>query len=74
MGCELCGRSSCTRSFHSLEEQDEFDRVNKTDEIKDRLKRIINYKLNRIKGQYIEEDGEYYIKLQDAIDAVDDSD
>lgn len=28
MSCELCGRSSCTRSFHSLEEQDDFD--NKT--------------------------------------------
>ena len=25
MGCEICGRSDCTRSFHSLEEQEEFD-------------------------------------------------
>lgn len=23
--CEICGRSSCTRSFHSLSEQEEFD-------------------------------------------------
>ena len=22
--CEICGRSSCTRSFHSLSEQEEF--------------------------------------------------
>ncbi len=28
MACELCGRSSCTRCFHSLDEQEEFD--NKT--------------------------------------------
>ena len=25
MACEICGRSSCTRSFHSLEAQREFD-------------------------------------------------
>lgn len=25
MACEICGRSSCTRCFHSLSEQDEFD-------------------------------------------------
>jgi hypothetical protein len=25
MACEICGRGSCTRSFHSLEEQEEFD-------------------------------------------------
>ena len=25
MSCEICGRSSCTRSFHSLEAQEEFD-------------------------------------------------
>ena len=23
--CEICGRGSCTRSFHSIEEQEEFD-------------------------------------------------
>lgn len=25
MACEICGRNACTRSFHSLDEQDEFD-------------------------------------------------
>ena len=25
MACEICGRSSCTRSFHSIEEQNDFD-------------------------------------------------
>jgi hypothetical protein len=25
MGCEICGNSACTRCFHSLEEQEEFD-------------------------------------------------
>lgn len=25
MACELCRRTSCTRCFHSLKEQEEFD-------------------------------------------------
>lgn len=28
MACELCGRGSCTRSFHSIKDQEAFD--NKT--------------------------------------------
>ena len=27
MSCEICGRNSCTRSFHSLEMQERFDRI-----------------------------------------------
>lgn len=27
MSCKICRRSSCTRSFHSLSEQDEFDKI-----------------------------------------------
>ena len=27
MSCEICQRSSCTRSFHSIEEQERFDAV-----------------------------------------------
>lgn len=25
MACEICGRSDCTRCFHSIEEQERFD-------------------------------------------------
>ena len=25
MACEICGRSSCTRCFHSIEDQERFD-------------------------------------------------
>ena len=28
MGCEICGRLSCTRSFHSIEAQEAFDERN----------------------------------------------
>jgi len=27
MACEICRRSSCTRCFHSLEAQEEFDHI-----------------------------------------------
>lgn len=72
MGCEICGRGACARSFHSLEEQEEFDRVNKTDEIKERLRNIIERQVNRLKGDYIEDD--YYVKLSDVIDVIQSSD
>ena len=26
MGCRICGRSSCTESFHSPEQQEEFNK------------------------------------------------
>ena len=31
MACEICGRNACTKSFHSLREQEEFDNVKKMD-------------------------------------------
>ena len=71
MSCEICGRSACIRSFHSLEEQAEFDKVNKTDELKTRIRDAANRRLNRLKGQEI--DGVYYIKLDEAIDAINDA-
>lgn len=43
MSCKICGRGSCTESFHSLEEQTEHDEKfgkyeDKIDELKDRIK------------------------------------
>ena len=67
MGCEICGRSSCTRSFHSLREQSEFD--NNADEIKERAKRVILTRLDRIKGVY-DEDDVYWVKIDDVISVV----
>ncbi len=32
MSCEICGRGSCTRSFHSLEAQEEFDNETETEQ------------------------------------------
>jgi hypothetical protein len=70
MGCEICGRGACTRSFHSLQEQKDFDNV--ADGIKERLKTIIESKVNRLKGDYIEDD--YYVKLSEVIDIIQSAD
>jgi hypothetical protein len=79
MGCEICGRNNCTRTFHSIEEREEFDRINKTDQIKDRLKRIIRDRVYRIKsiGNYDnngDSDGYDYIKVSDVINVIDEAD
>lgn len=69
MGCEICGRSSCTKSFHSLEEQDNFDNV--ADEIKERAKRIISNKVNSLTGNYDENDV-YWVRLDEVISVIED--
>lgn len=54
MACEICGRNSCTRSFHSLEEQGEFD--NKIDVVKEALKNKLLSGLRGLKDYYDEDD------------------
>lgn len=34
MGCRICGRSSCTESFHSIEEQEEFEKRQEEKKVK----------------------------------------
>ena len=46
MGCEICGRNNCCKSFHSLEEQKSFDDV--ADIVKDRCREIIRRKVERV--------------------------
>lgn len=46
MGCEICGRNSCTRSFHQIDEQLEFDKV--ADEIKERMRESLKRQINRL--------------------------
>lgn len=73
MSCEICGRSSCTRSFHGFDEQNAFDE--KADDIKDRTRAMIYDSVNRkTDGQYMMVDGEesYYVKLDDVLSVIDD--
>ena len=68
MSCEICGRGACMRSFHSLEEQANFDNVG--DKIKERMRNILCKRIEKINGEYIAD--EYYVKLADVIDIIED--
>lgn len=73
MACEICGRASCTRSFHSLEEQEEFDKVNQTDRIKDKMRNYLVKEINRLNpiANYVDnEDSDDYVKLSDVIGII----
>ena len=63
MSCEICGRNSCTKSFHSIAEQNQLD--NFADEIKERAKNIIKTQVNRIDGYF--DNDEYFIRLDDVL-------
>jgi hypothetical protein len=67
MSCEICGRNSCTASFHSIEEQQNFDEV--AEKIKDRAKAYITSKVDRLNGHYHGDN--YYIKLDAVLKAID---
>ncbi len=45
MGCRICGRGACCKSFHSLEEQENYDNMYggfelKIDELNDEIKKL----------------------------------
>lgn len=68
MTCEICGRGACSRVFHSIEEQQSFDDV--ADNIKDRAKEIIAYRINRLDFEWIGD--KTYVNLDDVLSVVDD--
>lgn len=42
MSCDICGRGSCTESFHSMEEQERYEKVieafNKARALRDKVR------------------------------------
>lgn len=52
MSCEICGRGACMKSFHSLEEQENYDSV--ADDIKDRCINGIANAVDSIEGEWSE--------------------
>lgn len=75
MSCEICGRANCTKSFHSLEEQEAFDDV--AYNIKARAIRIMHDIVDSIDGEWIlNDDGEsvYMIELDLALKAIEEAD
>ena len=65
MACEICGRSNCSRCFHSVEEQQNFDEI--IEPYKENLEREFNSGTKRLYCQCKEdiEDDELYVKLSD---------
>lgn len=69
MSCEICGRRACTRSFSFIRGTRHFDNI--ADDVKERVKRIITNKVNRLTGDYDENDV-YWVRLEDVISVIDD--
>ena len=71
MSCEICGRGGCTKSFHSFDEQSEYDEV--ADKVKDRVIKAISDGINRLSGDWIEMDGveKYFVDLDDVNKVID---
>ena len=68
MGCEICGKSSCTKSFHSVNEQLALDEVR--DKIVDRVKSRITYKIVRLHNEEI--NGETVVSMDEVLSLIDD--
>lgn len=68
MACEICGENNCTRSFHALDEQSNFDDV--ADKVKDRMKKVLKRQIERLKDHSTDE-GNYLIDLSEVIDIID---
>jgi len=67
MACEICGRTSCTRSFHSLEEQERFDTI--ADPVKERMRRSLIYDISRLETT-ADDDNDEYVLLSDVIEII----
>ena len=68
MACEICGRNSCTRSFHALDEQKEFDGV--ADNVKERMKELLKRQVDRLTVFDCDENRNL-VDLADVIDVID---
>lgn len=67
MACEICGRSNCTRSFHSLEEQESFDTI--ADAVKYRMREYLIAKINRL-NDWSSDENVYLVDLSEVIDII----
>ena len=70
MSSDICGRNSCCRSFHSFEEQEEYDRI--AENLKDRILNNANYAFQRLSTYTVENDDDIYVKYSDVEDLIND--
>lgn len=67
MACEICGRNSCTRSFHDFSEQRSFDEI--ADTVKDRMKSYLKYQMESLQD-YSTDDNDVLVRLTDVIEII----
>lgn len=67
MSCKICGRGNCCESFHSLEEQKQFEQDYEA--VQERMKSHFRYKINRLTKEEIE--NVIYVPLDEVIDIID---
>lgn len=73
MSCEICGRNSCMKSFHSIDEQNSFDEI--ADGVKERMKNYLINRMNRLDNIWAGKDeGIAYVNLDDVISEIEDYD
>ena len=66
MNCQICGRNSCCKSFHSLEEQESFDNV--SDNIKIKIYDDLIYHIDRCES--IEQEDKLYISYDEMREVI----
>jgi hypothetical protein len=68
MACEICGRNSCTRSFHALDEQNNFDVV--ANNVKERMKDVLKRQIERL-TDYGNDENRNLVDLSEVLDVID---
>ncbi len=70
MACEICGKNSCTKSFHSLEDQSNFDDI--ADVVKERMKDSLKRQIS-ILTDYGDNENQnlYLVDLSEVISIID---
>lgn len=68
MSCEICERNSCCSSFHSIDEQVEFDKV--ADKVKDRMRASLASSVQHLDGHHHGDN--YYVRLEDVLETIKD--
>ena len=67
MACEICGKNSCTRSFHSIEVQESFDEI--ADNVKDRMRSTLKNRIDRLEDRNPE--GSCTVDLLEVLQIID---
>ncbi|NET30663.1 MAG: hypothetical protein F6K19_01495 [Cyanothece sp. SIO1E1] len=68
MACEICGRINCCASFHSIEEQQRHDEIKEP--VIERMREVLKAQINKLEASGNEE--EYYVKLDEVIEIIED--